>query len=633
MNRVLACLAGAALFASATAAHADKAIIVLDASGSMWGQIGGEAKIAIAKETLADVLRSVPADLELGFMAYGHRDKGSCTDIELIVPPGPGTADLITVAADGLSPKGKTPISDAVRQAAESLRFTEDKATVILITDGLETCDADPCAVATELEQAGVDFTAHVVGFGLSSEEGKQVACLAENTGGTYISAESGASLGAALTATVVETPPPAPTPPPPAEQPRPDRNLQVTSRPAANAEPFTGAETIRYDVHKAAAEGGHEETAVETNYGGQGSLAEFALPAGDYVVIASKDLAEASAAVTVTEDKQAAVDVVFNAGFIEAQAMTTETEPSNDGGVRWDITDSTGDTDTSYGPYRRVLVEAGEASVMGSLGTAAATVPVTVDPGSTVQVDVVLGSGKLVLRGKRSEDATDFDPGIRWDVTSATGETVTTYGGEVTLDLAAGDYTVMASLGEATAEVRVSVPSGKTVETLVVVATGRVIAHAYFAEGGPVVTAGPRFDILAPEPGTDGNEVFIATSYEDGVTFDLPPGKYVMRATADAATADAGFEIKAGPPIEVVVILDAGILAVTAPGGDALELLSSEKDIYGERKSVAYTYGESWQVTVPAGDYVLKVRKTDGTETETPTSVKAGQRTEVTAN
>ena len=68
------------------------------------------------------------------------------------------------------------------------------------------------------------------------------------------------------------------------------------------------------------------------------------------------------------------------------------------------------------------------------------------VEPGATVAVDVVLGSGKLVLRGKRSEEATDFDNGIRWDVTNAAGETVTTYGGEVTLDLAAGDYTVKAS-------------------------------------------------------------------------------------------------------------------------------------------------------------------------------------------
>ena len=71
---------------------ADKAIIVLDASGSMWGQIDGRPKLEIARESLRNVLKSMPSDLELGFMAYGHREKGNCSDIELIVPPATGTA-------------------------------------------------------------------------------------------------------------------------------------------------------------------------------------------------------------------------------------------------------------------------------------------------------------------------------------------------------------------------------------------------------------------------------------------------------------------------------------------------------------------------------------------------------------
>jgi len=106
-----------------------------------------------------------------------------------------------------------------------------------------------------------------------------------------------------------------------------------------------------------------------------------------------------------------------------------------------------------------------------------------------------------------------------------------------------------------------------------------------------------------------------------------------VLQATSDIATAESGFEIKAGPPIEVVVILNAGILAISAPGGDFLELFSAEKDIYGNQKSVAYTYGESWQLAAPAGDYVVKVRKKDGTDASASGTVKAGGRTEVTVN
>src|SRR5690606_15591853 len=146
----------AALALSATAVAAEKAIIVLDGSGSMWAQIDGEARITIARDTLSEVLSTVPADLELGLMTYGHREKGNCGDIEMLVAPATGTAGAINAAAAKINPKGMTPLSDAVRLAAEELRYTEDKATVILITDGLETCEVDVCALGMELENQGI---------------------------------------------------------------------------------------------------------------------------------------------------------------------------------------------------------------------------------------------------------------------------------------------------------------------------------------------------------------------------------------------------------------------------------------------------------------------------------------------
>jgi Ca-activated chloride channel family protein len=205
-------------FAMPAVAQED-AIIVLDGSGSMWGQIDGTPKIAIARDVLGSVLGSVPSSTSLGFMAYGHREKGNCADIELLMAPAPGAAAEIVGMAKEINPRGKTPLSDAVRRAAEALRFKESKATVILITDGLETCNADPCAVAQELEATGVDFTAHVVGFGLSAEEGRQVGCLAEETGGKYIPAANAGALVEALSETVADV---AEPPPPPEAAPGP---------------------------------------------------------------------------------------------------------------------------------------------------------------------------------------------------------------------------------------------------------------------------------------------------------------------------------------------------------------------------------------------------------------------------
>lgn len=70
-------------------------------------------------------------------------------DIELLVPPAAASVPGIFSAANGLKPKGKTPLSAAVIQAAETLKYTEEKAAVIFIADGLETCDQDPCAVGS----------------------------------------------------------------------------------------------------------------------------------------------------------------------------------------------------------------------------------------------------------------------------------------------------------------------------------------------------------------------------------------------------------------------------------------------------------------------------------------------------
>ncbi len=177
-----------------------RAILVLDASGSMWGQIDGTAKITIAQDVIGELLATLPEDQELGLTVYGHRRKGDCSDIETVIQPGTGTRDAIAAAVNTIKPKGKTPLSAAVIQAAEALKYTEEKATVILVSDGRETCELNPCEVGRKLEEAGVDFTAHVIGFDISNPQDKaELQCLAEETGGTFRTASNAAELADAL--------------------------------------------------------------------------------------------------------------------------------------------------------------------------------------------------------------------------------------------------------------------------------------------------------------------------------------------------------------------------------------------------------------------------------------------------
>jgi Ca-activated chloride channel family protein len=188
-------------------------ILVLDGSGSMWGQIDGTNKIVIARDVVGTILDDFPDGENLGLTVYGHRSRGDCSDIETIVAPGVGTGDAIRAAVNGINPRGKTPMTDAVIAAAEALRYTEEEATVILVSDGIETCNPDPCAAARALEQAGIGFTAHVVGFDVTDPEAlSQMQCLADETGGSFTTAADAAELTSALE-TVAVAPEPEPEP------------------------------------------------------------------------------------------------------------------------------------------------------------------------------------------------------------------------------------------------------------------------------------------------------------------------------------------------------------------------------------------------------------------------------------
>lgn len=175
------------------------ALIIFDASGSMWGQIKGKAKIEIAREVVRNLVRDLPAETELGLMVYGHRRKGDCADIELLIPVGKVDKSVFVRAVEAIMPKGMTPITASLELAAEALGYKENKATVILVSDGLETCDADPCAATKKLEKLGVDFTAHVIAFDLKPEETAKLRCIAESTGGKFFPASDAASLKDAL--------------------------------------------------------------------------------------------------------------------------------------------------------------------------------------------------------------------------------------------------------------------------------------------------------------------------------------------------------------------------------------------------------------------------------------------------
>jgi len=166
-------------------------VFILDASGSMWGQVEGKAKIVIAKETLTSLIRDLPDDTRVGLVAYGHRSKGDCNDVEELFPLGPLDKEKLIEKIQAINPKGKTPITLSVRMTAEKLKTVEGETTIILVSDGKETCEGDPCAMVKELKELGIKFVMNVIGFDVTEEERIQLECMAKAGGGRYFTAKT----------------------------------------------------------------------------------------------------------------------------------------------------------------------------------------------------------------------------------------------------------------------------------------------------------------------------------------------------------------------------------------------------------------------------------------------------------
>lgn len=189
-----------------------KAVIVLDGSGSMWGKIDGTPKIQLAKRAVGDLLESLDPRIRLGLIAYGNTRERDCSDINTLVSVGEVDRERFRDIVGGIIPRGRTPLSDAIEVAAQQLDYTVGAADIILLSDGVETCHRDPCALAKQLAEAGPGLRIHVVAFDLTAEEEQTLSCLSSTTGGVFLPARDAGSLKEAFRIAVKEVvEPPSP--------------------------------------------------------------------------------------------------------------------------------------------------------------------------------------------------------------------------------------------------------------------------------------------------------------------------------------------------------------------------------------------------------------------------------------
>ncbi|MFN7956314.1 MAG: VWA domain-containing protein [bacterium] len=180
--------------------------LILDASGSMLGRMEGRRRIEIARAVLGElVTRNLPPATPLALRVFGDDRPGSC-ETRLAQPLAPVDAPALVKRIGAVQPQNlaRTPIAASLAKVAEDLRDASGPRTVVLVTDGEETCGGDPRAEIQALVAAGIDVRVNIVGFAVADAELTQTfEAWAREGHGRYFPAGTSSALEAALRAAV----------------------------------------------------------------------------------------------------------------------------------------------------------------------------------------------------------------------------------------------------------------------------------------------------------------------------------------------------------------------------------------------------------------------------------------------
>lgn len=175
-------------------------LFLLDASGSMYARMDNDTRIATAKKLLSKILDSLQnaKGVELALRVYGHTsppNKKDCKDTRLEVPFRPGNIPDIKRRVNSISPKGTTLIAYSLQQAAYDFpKEPNTRNVIVLITDGIEECQGDPCAISEALQSQGVILKPFIIGLGSTADFQKAFECV-----GRYYDANTEASFNNVL--------------------------------------------------------------------------------------------------------------------------------------------------------------------------------------------------------------------------------------------------------------------------------------------------------------------------------------------------------------------------------------------------------------------------------------------------
>lgn len=607
-----------------------RSVLIFDGSGSMWGKLDGEKqiKLALARDAVkAAVGKMSPQSTQLGLMSFGHRRAADCSDVQVIAQPEaaapPAFTERIMTPLEKLNPRGKGPLTAALREAAKLLGKTPGPRSIVLLHDDPDNCQQDPCAALAELQEASPGIVVHVVGLGLKPDDANRYQCLTKPTGGRHVNAQDGAGIAAGIgdvlqlaalgttdaadvaiksapvavaapsvVAAAVITAPIAPAVDLSREGPPAIRVRALVSK-----DRLAAGQRVRWLVSRDAPReevASAENTATET----EGVDAVIAAEPGSYKVRATAGLVQAETTVTVAAKGQALAEVVFDAGEIrikaplaaDATVMVAERgNGTNDGDGKRANRQPVAGRRLGVWPHGQtsLLVPARALLLTLEQGELRSTWPIEVAAGQIREIDVGQAGGRVNLDLQASvgppiggnsafgnqpvvftieEDDPDAPRGRRELARSAasTAEFV----------VAPGTYMIAARRGPLQARERIAVAAGEVVRRSLPLVASRIVISARLGKAAPVQADRPADSFLLTSLDDDREPTVVLAG--PAAIADVPPGRYKVEARRNNAAikAEQVIDVRAGEYRAVTLEYLAGELRleIAASSADTFE-------------------------------------------------------------
>jgi hypothetical protein len=589
------------------------AMIVLDASRSMWAKIGGGSKFTLARASLTQAVARYQGSIAFGLVAFGHRRASSCA-AELRARPGELTANTPAKLLFGaIKPVVQKPIGTALEQAAKEGTSAGGSFDIVLITDGPDSCKADLCGAAKALKKGTPGLRIHVIDFDPRAKASvKALACVAKATNGELRTASNAAELKQGLTAIldIVATPAaPAVASEAGAAQPQP-------ASAAADAPQSAPVSSAAAPPISAA------ETPSQPSPGGTAPQEPSApgLPASANETRPSATERAAEPAENGVRDAPSPGGLPEGGGSQSTQAKTNS--PPQGEAPQGPVP---GQTDM---PKSAAISPDQTASPVGA-GNAAQQQAALSPPAASLPVPVTF---KALL----TEAGPKLQSGMTWRVFSQDGgpngarKLVSTHREAMpTAALTPGEYLVNAAYGLSNLTKKIKVESGHSLEETFVLNTGGLKLAAVQANGAALPPSSVRFDILSDEEDQFGNRKTILGDAKPGVVIRLNAGAYHVVSTYGNTNATVRVDVTVEPGKVTEATLKHAAAPVTfklvqTSGGEALadtkwSVLTPTGDVVSEMAGALPT------LILAAGDYAA-VANHNGESYTTKFNVSTGE-------